>query len=447
MEYQAVSRLLPGLSFFWDAAASESSFRRLILNESLAEAATFHGQFAHAWTAEGCAFAARDPYGIQKLFYAINPTSRSIHFGHSVLEVMRDAACGFGQVYSIPAGCFGKFDLRLGTHLVRPYHFLPDHASFSTSTNLERTAHAVREKLEKCLRGFLSRLKAKEVYVTLSGGLDSTLVAALLKDQAARLGIKVVAFTFSLTGCPNASSTEPSDDLLYARRVAEDLGMPIKEVVVSTANVVAAVDEALRAGMDWRDFNHHCALANIFLARAISAHAPAAPGGELPVVFTGELMNELTADYTTVCLDGAEYYPVPKISKKRLQRLYLQGMDSTSRETGIFQAYGIQVLEIYFCVSEDYLAIPEQVLAEPTAKQTISQLAASDLVPDYIFKRKKVREQVGSESGGGILGTMIQSGITQDTLKRRFVDSFSLPSQLPVEGIFQLGRYRHQAKI
>ncbi|MDD2709060.1 MAG: asparagine synthase-related protein [Verrucomicrobiae bacterium] len=442
MNFNLIQHPPSPFSFFWNPASSRERYEELLMADTPFDATPYHGQHVLTWRKGTDFWAARDPFGVAKLFYTLPDKKGTFHLGHSLCELMAQSGAGFEKIFSIPAGHAARFDLAQGRVFLKPYYTLPQSPDSSTAFDMEGFGRKIRSRLDDCLGRLLPRLGASEIHVTLSGGLDSTMIAALLKHHADKAGLSVTAFTFSVQG--HDGENEVSEDMIFARKAARDLKIPLREVAITRQNLIEGVDDALRHGMDWRDFNHHCALANLYLARAIREYRDSKKLPGPGFVFTGELMNELTADYTTVEFDGADYYVVPKLGKGRLRRLYLQGMDSASRETGVFRASNLEAMEPYFAVAEDYLQVPEDILIESNAKQQISAMVGGDLVPGYIFDRKKVREQVGSEKSGGVLKTLIRAGITQDFLKRRFSGIFRIPPSLAVESVFQLGRFRRQ---
>ena len=97
------------------------------------------------------------------------------------------------------------------------------------------------------------------------------------------------------------------------------------------------LDDLFKYGQDYRDFNVHCSWVNNVIGKTIRKALPF----ERICLLTGDLMNEMVADYTPVMYNGFSYYPQPNISKQQLRRFYLYGLDSGDREIGIFAKYDI----------------------------------------------------------------------------------------------------------
>jgi asparagine synthetase B (glutamine-hydrolysing) len=273
--------------------------------------------------------------------------------------------------------------------------------------------------LDATFRALRPLLAGRPVYVTLSGGLDSTTVAALAKLH---LG-PFVGITFFVGGGGSAAP-EAGTDVHYARLVAEALGIPLELVELPADALPDLIDEVLVGGQDFRDFNVHCGLVNAALARAI-ANSPRAATKGPPVVLTGDTMNELMADYTPVHYGPAEYYSLPHLGAGKLRRFLVGGLDTGDREVGIFARQGIETIQPYALFPEIYTALPGAFLETDTAKQRLARLVMGDLIPSFIYERPKVRAQVGgSKKVGGTLAALVDRGIDAAALERRFCQLF-----------------------
>src|SRR5207237_8247735 len=69
------------------------------------------------------------------------------------------------------------------------------------------------------------------------------------------------------------------------------------------------LDTVLLEGIDWRDFNVHAGLVNAALARGIAQlHAS---DSAAPVALTGDIANELLADYHAEQIGGRAFSALP----------------------------------------------------------------------------------------------------------------------------------------
>ena len=352
--------------------------------------------------------------GVNKLFFAVGRGGSvdSSNYFHALVRRGHAPA----RIWSVPSG-----------HLVRdlgpkgrPWSWRSIRRSRSPTTSrrwtpsCRATPPASAQRLEATFQTLGRVLAGRPVYVTLSGGLDSTTVAALARAHIAGL----TAITFAVS----ADRAGDGSDLSYARRVADALAIPLHIVDVSREALVDLLDDVLLYGQDYRDFNVHCGLVNAALGRAI-AGMPVAAGGTRPVVLTGDTMNELMSDYTPVQYAAREHYALPRLAAGRLRRFLVSGLDSGDREVGIFARWGIDTVQPYALIPDAYTTLPGGFLEAPGAKQRLAQLVMGERVPSFIYDRPKVRAQVGgSHEVGGTLAAMVDRGIDGAALEQRFRD-------------------------
>jgi asparagine synthetase B (glutamine-hydrolysing) len=379
------------------------------------------GHFAlHLADGEGGHVLARDPLGVNKLFFALGADGGVASANH-LADLVR-AGHRPERVWSVPSGHVARIWPR-ERRLVLEKHSTLEFADDAAADLEELPLHAarIRAGLDATFRALRPVLAGRHVYVTLSGGLDSTTIAALAKLHLADVAASLAGVTFFVPGA--SGEPEPGTDAHFALRVAEALGLPLELVEVPPDGLLELVDEVLVAGQDFRDFNVHCGLVNAALARALAERSRARDGavGGAPVVLTGDTMNELMADYTPVQYGAAEYYALPRLGPGRLRRFLVSGLDTGDREVGIFAHRGIDTIQPYALHPELYTALPGAFLEAEGAKQRLGRLVMGDLVPSFIYERPKVRAQVGgSEKVGGTLAALVDRGIDAAELERRF---------------------------
>jgi asparagine synthetase B (glutamine-hydrolysing) len=383
------------------------------------------GHYAlHLRGADGSHVLARDPLGVNKLFFAVDAEGR-VSSSNYFAELAR-AGHAPTRIWSVPSG-----------HLVRLWPeerrlVLEKHSTLTFADDepaqpgeLPEHAEQVRARLDATFSALRRVVEGRSVYVTLSGGLDSTTVAALAKLHLAGVAERLVGVTFFVRDpAAKHSEPQPGTDVYFARLVAEALEIPLELVEVPPTDLPELVDEVLLTGQDFRDFNVHCGLVNAALARGIaSRHRALHPGGEglPPVVLTGDTMNELMADYTPVQYGQTEYYALPRLGPGRLRRFLVAGLDAGDREVGIYAHHGVATIQPYAVHPDPYTALPGSFLEAEGAKQRLARLVMGDLVPSFIYERPKVRAQVGgSNEVGGTLAALVDRGIDGPELERRF---------------------------
>jgi asparagine synthetase B (glutamine-hydrolysing) len=390
--------------------------------DPVARAHRLWGQFALHQSADGEHVLVRDPLGVNKLFFAIGARGDVVSSSFWI-DLVRSGQPA-PAIWSVPSGHL----LRIAPG--RRQLALAKYAALRFDDGAERTEPAAKDavRIRCALAQTFERIRTavagRPLYVTVSGGLDSTAIAALARRH---LG-EFTAVTFAIQDRADGRS-RPTEDLEYAQRVTADLGVPLRVVWATADELISLIDVALSCGQDWRDFNVHCALVNAALGRAIAADTeqrgnPAAPR---PVVLTGDGMNELMADYAPVDYRGREYYTLPRIPAGRLRRFLVQGLDAGDREIGVFSHYRLDVLQPYALCAGAYAALPAAALERPEAKQRLVREVLGDAIPSYVYDRPKVRAQVGGAGEvRGPLAALVDRGIDAAWLERRFRELFDL---------------------
>lgn len=381
---------------------------------SLAERASLTGQFAAHWQRGSRHRLVRDPLGVHKLFFAIDDAGELdvSHYAHDLVQ----RGIPFRRVCSVPSGHSVAIDPVTREYVLEQYAALPYGDPDAPMSDLEGHAARVRRALDEVFARLARVLEGREVIVTLSGGLDSSTIAAMARAHFP----KVRGITFTT---PDTTRCEHGD-LHFARMVAAHLDIPLEEVEASRERLVSLVDDVLVDGQDFRDFNVHCGLVNAVLADAI---AKTASGSAPPVVLTGDAMNELVSDYAPVEYGGARFYDLPRMSAGRLRRFLVLGLDSGDREVGIFGRRGIDCIQPYTLCASAYTQLPGGFLTSTAAKRDLVLRVMGDRIPAPIYDRPKVRAQVGSgQKVGGTLAAMIEAGLDADALVARFAHLFGI---------------------
>src|SRR5262249_60262516 len=110
---------------------------------------------------------------------------------------------------------------------------------------------------------------------------------------------------------------------------------------------------------DWRVFNVHCAVVNLFLAQDIRARFP----DDDVVVLTGDLMNEYMCDYREEIVDGHVYYRQPRVDIGRRRDFFVMGLDAGDREIGVFGASRLTLYHAFGLAAALYPAKPAKEIA------------------------------------------------------------------------------------
>jgi asparagine synthetase B (glutamine-hydrolysing) len=369
----------------------------------------------------------RDPLGINKLFWAENVQGDILVAARPYLLV--EAGHRFEEIRAISSG--GVVDLLPDRQSPEEYSLVPGSWFASQKPiGMESIARRIRITLDSYLSALAATFPRAEVFVCLSGGLDSTGIAVLVRDHFPN----AVAVSFDL----QRPGGRVSEDRRVAERLARDLDLPLLEADATEDQLFELVDTVLMEGIDWRDFNVHTGLVNAVLAQAIDG---AMTGGQA-IVFTGDLANEFLADYEPEQYREATYYRLPRLSPAALRDSLVRGLDTCHREIGIFAAWDLPVVQPYAVAVDEYLMLGDDFLRFEDRKRQLCQAIFEDLVPDYVFSRAKVRAQVGNpDTGGGVLAACVDQGIDGNWLQQRFAALHDVDDPSVLNKFVRAGRY------
>lgn len=305
-----------------------------------------------AITADGM-LLARDRLGVKPLYYGA--FEDSLAFASEVkalLSVTED-------VNEFPPG-----------HLYTPSEGFKPFATVRTGTisnsDVDKIIAELRLRLEQAI---IRRVVSEEMGSWLSGGLDSSAIAALAKPYVRTLH----SFVSGVEGAP---------DLMYGRQMADFLGIQHHELIVTLEDMLEVLPQVIYNLESFDALLVRSSVTNYLTAQLVSDYVGA--------VFSGEGGDELFAGYEYI-----KELPEKEISNElediisRLHNTALQRVDRSS------QAHGVGAM-VPFTDPEvlDYaLQIPIKYKMyrkgnEPIEKWILRK-AVEDLLPDSILWRPK----------------------------------------------------------
>ena len=340
----------------WQTSSDTEPIARLFDQVGIACLRLIDGMFAVALDGPQGSWLARDRYGKIPLYYA---------------------EYGGGYVF---ASELKAFDPAWG---VRPQAVPPGHALNLDSRVMMRwdqgfvappcEPEGVLDMLREGVRKRL--ISDRPVCFLLSGGLDSSLVLALAKE----LHPDPVAYT--------AVYDSQSDDLAMARRVAQELEVPLVEVQIPRptpqliADAVAAVEVPMKAQVE-------IALAHLPLMRAIASDG-------YRVALSGEAADELFCGYGNMMMaagraqSDAEYRDVIRRAVDKMSR------GNFVRVNKVMMAAGVEGRLPFMEEALVAAALASSKASNPPGKKVLKAAAAS-MLPPYVIKRKKDTFQGGT---------------------------------------------------
>ncbi len=234
------------------------------------------------------------------------------------------------------------------------------------------------------------------VGVFLSGGLDSSLVAAIAARWYERRGERLKTFAVGL---------EDSPDLLAARAVAEHLGTEHHESVYTAEDAVEVLPEVVRVIESFDPSLVRSAVPNYILAEFTARH--------VKVVLTGEGADEIFAGYEYLedFETEDELHAELIRSIEGLHNLNLQRCDRVTMAHGLEARVPFLELDMI----ELGLSLPAgwKIAGEGQQEKRLLRMAFDGWLPDDFLWRKKA--QFGDGSGAAsVLKKRMEESVTAE---------------------------------
>lgn len=284
----------------------------LLEQEHPAAIGLLDGMYAFCCAGDDFFIAARDPIGIKPLYWADD--GRRIVFASEI----RAFDEGWRRhVKAFPPGHYWS-----ATEGLVPFATAADVRSDGLHGDEEdpppRVLQELRDTLVAAVRSHM--MGDVPVGVLLSGGLDSSLVAAIAAREAAQRGAGLKSFAIGLPG---------SADLAAARAVAAHVGSEHHEWVYSPAALVEALPHAIAALESFEPALVRGAVPNYLLAQNVAEH--------VKVVLCGEGADELFGGYEYLggFVSGLELHDELVSLVGGLHKLDLQRTDRVTMAHGV----------------------------------------------------------------------------------------------------------------
>ncbi|HLD06871.1 MAG TPA: asparagine synthase (glutamine-hydrolyzing) [Candidatus Nanoarchaeia archaeon] len=261
-------------------------------------------------------FAARDRLGVKPLYYYFDGTrficASEIKAILQCKEVKRAVnsrviaeyfAYGFPMgdetafqgIRELPAGHYLLFDLKSKKLSIKKYWSITEQSGKGTA---EHYAALLRKHLERAVR--MRLVSDVPLGATLSGGLDSSSIVAVMSKVAERVKTITVGYE------------EGYDEFRYARLVAERCGTEHREVMINFPDVTQALPR-IAWHMD-TPVNKSGTLATFFLAQALKK--------QVTVALIGEGSDEIFGGYPRHRLFAPERPTLREFGNIRRRGLY-----------------------------------------------------------------------------------------------------------------------------
>ena len=321
------------------------------------------GMFAISIADGESLYLARDPIGIKPLYYS--QQNNSIVFASELKALLGHVE----KIREFPAGCWFHSDVGF-----RNYYHVP--RRIPRTEPLDIRLRQIREGLEEAV---VKRLMSDvPVGAFLSGGLDSSLIAAILRKHLPNL------HTFSV-------GVEGSRDLEAARHVARFLQTVHHEYIITPQDIRQALPEIV---YHLESFDQDLVRSGIpcyFTSRLASDY--------VKVILTGEGADELFGGYTyyKAIRDPEELHRELRRSISSLHNINLQRVDRLTMAHSIegrVPFLDLKMIELAQTIPTE-LKIPRERNGEIKEKWVLRK-AFEDLLPAEIIWRDKEQFDEGS---------------------------------------------------
>ncbi len=376
------------------------------------------GMFAFAILDGDDLFMARDPLGIKPLYYA--QTGGKLYFASEIKALLPFTS----EIHEFPPGCC--WHSRRGFRVYDSFERLRHAAVYDPSKNPTKEIKHVYDLLLKAVTKRLIADEGVPVGISLSGGLDSSIIAALTRLARDR----VDSFAVGMEG---------SEDLPASFLMSKFLGTNHHTYIYSLEDMLQALPEIIYSLKSYDAALVRSAIPNYFLSKLASDY--------VKVILTGEGADELFAGY-------AYLKPITLPGKLREELLTITGnlhntnLQRTDRMT---MAHGIEgrvpfldrdFVDMAFDLPDEWKiqgkghlekellrksfseALPEEIAWRP--KQKFSQgTGSADLIAEYAnqtisdeayLAEKKASKEAGLRSKEELLYYRIFTGQFSDQI-------------------------------
>jgi len=211
---------------------------------------------------------ARDPLGVRPLFEGTSADGTKMWAS----ELKALSYCE--TVKPFPPGTWKQYNCKTFECIQEEqYYAIP---SFYPCKDEASSATALREALEEAVQKRVL-VSERPVGALLSGGLDSSLVAALAAKHT-----KLYTFSIGMPG---------STDLLFAKKVADHIGSIHHEILLTTDDFLKAIPEVIAATETYDITSIRASVGNWLVGKWIKEHT------DVKVVLNGDGSDEVGGGY------------------------------------------------------------------------------------------------------------------------------------------------------
>ena len=326
------------------------------------------------------AYIARDTYGIRPLFMMTNGSDGAIGFC-SEIKMLHGLNKYNKQTFEqFQPGSF--MQIQYDTTSPQGWNYPSNYKQFSSPVSVtnpfidsDNVLHMIQASLIRAVQKRVDNTD-REIACLLSGGLDSSLITAIvakLLDEPSKLN------TWSI-------GMEGSEDLMYARKVAEHIGTTHHEILLTEKDFLDAIPDVICAIESYDTTTVRASVGNWLISKFIRENSNA------KVVFNGDGSDEVTGGYMYFHLAPNEL-EFDKECRRLLKDIHYFDVLRSDRS---ISNHGLEARTPFLDRSfvSSYLSIPRELRYHPKNKQPEKYLLRKafdnmDLLPKSVLWRTK----------------------------------------------------------
>ena len=332
-----------------------------------------HGVFAMIIVSRDRVIVGRDPYGVRPLFMSIG--------GSRVILSSELKAVPNGYANPFPPGHYAVINrYSPKVELIR-YHFVN-----VCPIPRENVFQEIRDGLTRAVQRRM--MTERPIAALLSGGLDSSLIAALVQKELVKSNRCLETFSIGFEG---------SEDLRHARMVAKHIGSKHTEVCMTPDEFFEVIPQVIHDIESYDITTVRASVGNWLVAREIARQS------ECKVVFNGDGSDEVFGGYLY-------FYRAPsdeafeEESNRLLKDIHLFDVLRSDR---CISSHGLEPRTPF--LDKEFVSIVKSVpvdMRRPTPthmeKWVLRKAFEGDLLPNEVLYRKKEAFSDGVSTNKGV---------------------------------------------
>jgi asparagine synthase (glutamine-hydrolysing) len=370
-------------------------------------------------------YVARDPFGVRPLYklYNINDVDELFNmYGFAsdlkCLEYFYNQNTNNYRIEQFEPGTYSVFQYNNGLNsrwneiISNKSYFLPSFIITSHTNDISETKEETFSRISNELNNAITKrcvTTERPVACLLSGGLDSSLIAALVADYFRGNGKQIETYSIGL---------ENSEDIKYARIVADYIQSNHTEIIVTEEQMFNSIPEVIKAIETYDTTTVRASIGNYLIGKHIATNSDA------KVIFNGDGSDELFGGYLYMnkCPDDIEFDKEIRRLLKDIHNFDVLRSDKSISSNGLEPRTpfldrnfinNILSIPTYFRNHNNFGLTEKYILRNSFTHLFYSDCLGRQILPDEILWRKKEAFSDGVSSQGRSLFTILQEKISK----------------------------------